>query len=59
MIKFINSDYKEYKVNIPLSITKFDLYSIAQIYKCFQNNRKYAVDDYSNILLINNNLILY
>jgi len=36
MIKFINSNYKEYKVNIPLSITKNDLYSIAQNYKCFK-----------------------
>ena len=58
MIKFINSDYKEYKVNIPLSITKYDLYSIAQNYKCFQNNKKHYTGDHSNILLINNNLIL-
>ena len=52
IIKFINSDYKKYKVKIPLSITKYDLYSIAQKYKCFKNN------NHSNILLINNNLIL-
>jgi hypothetical protein len=58
MIKFINSDYKEYKVNIPLSITKYDLYSIAQKYKCFKNNKKHLSGNHSNILLINNNLIL-
>ena len=58
IIKFINSDYKEYKVNIPKSITKFDLYSIAQKYKSFKNNLKYLSGDYSNILLIYNNLIL-
>ena len=58
MIKFINSDYKEYKVNIPLSITKYDLYSIAQNYKCFKNNKNNATGNHSNILLINNNLIL-
>ena len=56
MIKFIN--YKEYKVNIPLSITKYDLYSIAQNYKCFQNNIKHLSGNHSNILLLNNNLIL-
>jgi len=55
MIIFINSDYKEYKVNIPLSITKYDLYSIAQNYKCFKNNN---TGNHSNILLIYNNLIL-
>ena len=58
MIKFINSNYKEYKVKIPLSITKYDLYSIAQNYKCFKNNNKHYTSDHSNILLINNNLIL-
>ena len=58
MIKFINSNYKEYKVKIPLSITKYDLYSIAQKYKCFHNNIKHVYGDHSNILLINNNLIL-
>ena len=58
MIKFINSDYKEYKVSIPLSITKYDLYSIAQKYKCFKNNDKHLSGNHSNILLINNNLIL-
>ena len=56
MIKFINSDYKEYKVNIPLSITKYDLYSVAQNYKCFKNNN--TSNNHSNILLINNNSIL-
>jgi len=58
IIKFINSNYKEYKVNIPLSITKYDLYSIAQKYKCFINNIKHTSGNHSNILLINNNLIL-
>ena len=29
IIRLINSDYKEYKVKIPLSITKYDLYSIS------------------------------
>jgi len=59
MIIFINSDYKEYKVNIPLSITKYDLYSIAQNYKCFKNNNYHAnTGNHSNILLIYNNLIL-
>jgi hypothetical protein len=58
MIKFINSNYKEYEVKIPLSITKYDLYSIAQIYKCFKDNNKHYTGDHSNILLINNNLIL-
>ena len=58
MIKFINSNYKEYKVKIPLSITKYDLYSIAQKYKCFKNNKKHLSGNHSNILLINNNLIL-
>ena len=53
IIRFINSDYKEYRVNIPLSITKYDLYSIAKIYRCSNN-----VGNISNILLINNNLIL-
>ena len=58
MIKFINSNYKEYKVKIPLSITKYDLYSIAQIYKFFHNNNKHGIGNHSNILLIHNNLIL-
>jgi len=58
IIRFINSDYKEYKVNIPLSITKYDLYSIAQNYKCFKNNKKHLSGNHSNILLINNNIIL-
>ena len=58
MIKFINSNYKEYNVKIPLSITKYDLYSIAQKYKCFENNNKHYTGDHSNILLMHNNLIL-
>ena len=58
IIKFINSDNKQYKVNIPLSITKYDLYSIAQNYKCFKNNKKHLSGNHSNILLIYNNLIL-
>ena len=58
MIKFINTNYIEYNVIIPLSITKYDLYSIAQIYKCFKNNNKHGDGNHSNILLINNNLIL-
>ena len=58
IIRFINSDYKEYKVKIPLSITKYDLYSIAQNYKCFKNNNKHLSGNQSNILLIHNNLIL-
>ena len=58
IIKFINSDYKQYKVKIPLSITKYDLYSIAQKYKCFKNNKKHYAGDHSNILLMHNNLIL-
>ena len=58
IIKFINSNYKEYIVNIPLLITKYDLYSIAQKYKCFINNIKHTSGNHSNILLINNNLIL-
>jgi len=59
IIRFINSDYKEYKVKIPLSITKYDLYSIAQNYKCFKNNNKHSnTGNHSNILLIHNNLIL-
>ena len=58
IIKFINSNYKEYKVNIPQSLTKYDIYSIAQKYKCFKNNKKHLSGKHSNILLINNNLIL-
>jgi len=58
MIKFINSNYEEYKVKIPISITKYDLYSIAQKYKCFKNNNKHYTSDHSNILLMHNNLIL-
>ena len=58
IIRFINSNYKEYKVNIPLTITKYDLYSIAQKYKCFHNNDKHLSGNHFNIMLINNNLIL-
>ena len=53
IIRFINSDYKEYKVKIPLSITKYDLYSIAQNYRCSNN-----IGTYSDILLIHNNIII-
>ena len=58
MIKFINTNYIQYNVFIPLSITKYDLYSIAQIYKCFKNTDKNDTGNHSNILLIYNNLIL-
>jgi len=57
IINFRNSDYKQYKVNIPLTITKYELYSIVQKYKCFKNN-DLADENHSNILLIHNNLIL-
>jgi len=59
IIRFRDSNYKEYKVKIPLSITKYDLYSIAQNYKCFKNNNKHNITgNHSNILLIYNNIIL-
>jgi len=58
IIRFINLFYKEYKVKIPLSITKYDLYSIAQNYKCCKNNNSHLFGNHSNILLIHNNIIL-
>ena len=49
-IKFINSKYEVTKVNIPKSITQYDLYTLANLYKIdFRNN---------NILLIHKNKIL-
>ena len=50
-IKFINSDFIIYKVRIPKSISKFDLYTIAKLYKFHKNSN-------SDILLIYNNNIL-
>lgn len=50
-IKFINSDYLIYKVRIPKHITKYDLYTIAKLYK---NNKK----SNSDVLLIYQNEIL-
>jgi hypothetical protein len=39
MIKFINSNYEVKKVYIPKSITQYDLYTVANLYKnCFKNN---------------------
>ena len=49
LLKFINSNYILINVKIPYSINKIELYSIAQLYKCFYN---------SNILLIHNNEII-
>lgn len=51
LIKFINSDYTIYKVSIPMTITKYDLYTIAKLYKYY----KYSSSD---ILLIHKNSIL-
>ena len=51
IIKFINSDYLIYKVRIPKHITKYDLYTIAKLYK---NNKK----SNSDVLLIYQNDIL-
>ena len=48
-IKFINSDYVVKKVNIPKTITLYDLYTIANLYKLCH---------ISNILLIHKNRIL-
>jgi len=50
IINFINSDYKVRKVNIPKSITQYDLYTIANLYKEFFHSK--------NILLIHKNKIL-
>jgi hypothetical protein len=49
IVNFINSYYKIIKVKIPNSITKLELYSIAELYKAL---------NYSNYLLVHNNLIL-
>jgi len=49
LIKFINSDYKVFKVKIPKTITNYDLYTIAKKYKSLF---------LSKILLIHNNNIL-
>jgi len=50
IINFINSDYKVTKVNISKSITQYDLYTIANLYKNFFHSE--------NILLIHKNKIL-
>ena len=49
-IKFINSNYEVKKVNIPKSITLYDLYTIANLYKYYFYNK--------NILLVYKNKIL-
>ena len=49
LIKFVNSNFKIFDINIPTFITKFDLYSIANGYKAFT---------FTNILLIHDNKIL-
>ena len=49
LIKFIDSNLKIYNINIPIFITKFDLYSIAKLFKIFFS---------THILLIHNNKIL-
>ena len=51
IIKFINSDYLIYNVRIPKTITKFDLYTIAKLYK---NNQR----SNSDVLLIYQNKVL-
>ena len=51
IIKFVNSNYIIYDVSIPKSITKYDLYTIAQKYKYFKFSK-------SNVLLIHMNNIL-
>ena len=50
-LKFINSDYIIYKVRIPIAITKYDLYTIAKLYK---NNNQSS----SDVLLIYQNKVL-
>ena len=50
-LKFINSDYIIYKVRIPITITKYDLYTIAKLYK---NNNQSS----SDVLLIYQNKVL-
>jgi len=49
LIKFVNSNFKIFDINIPTFITKFDLYSIANGYKVFISTK---------ILLIHDNKIL-
>ena len=49
-IKFINSNYLLYKVSIPKTITKYDLYTIGKLFKSDKTTN-------SNILLIYNNKI--
>ena len=49
VVKFVNSDFKLFKVKIPSFIDKIDLYSIASIYK---------TKDISDILLISKNCII-
>ena len=50
-INFINTDYKIYKVNIPINITKFDLYTIARYYKTNKLN------DINILLLYKDNIL--
>ena len=50
-LKFINSDYIIYKVRIPITINKYDLYTIAKLYK--NNNQSN-----SDVLLIYQNKVL-
>ena len=49
LIKFVNSDFQIFYINIPTFITKFDLYSTVQEYKVFISTK---------ILLIHDNKIL-
>jgi len=49
IIKFINSNKMLYNIKIPCSISKSDLYGIAELYKGL---------NYTNIILIHNNNIL-
>jgi len=49
IIKFFDSNYQVKKVKIPKSITQYDLYTIADLYKLF---------NISNILLVHKNKIL-
>jgi hypothetical protein len=50
IVKFINSNFEVKKVNIPKSINKYDLYTVANLYKCYYHN--------DNILLVHKNKIL-
>ena len=49
LIKFVNSNFKIFCINIPAFIAKFDLYTIIKKYKVFYS---------TNFLLIHNNKIL-